>query len=60
MCEVSRCKRPTMLTYAAFEEPKKGKRIKDVAVCEYHWQKHSDDDDAFDLRVYFAPKEALC
>ena len=51
MCDVSRCKRPTLLSYAAFG----AKRTKDVSVCEYHWFKHCDDGDKFDLRTHFYP-----
>ena len=53
MCDVARCKRPTMLTYAAFAKEWKAK---DVKVCEYHWKKHCDEGDTFDLRVHFKPK----
>ena len=57
MCDVARCKRPVMLTYASF---KKEWKIKDVKVCEYHWNKHCDDKDIFDLRVCFKPKDKPC
>jgi len=50
MCDVARCKRKVLLTYAAFD---KGSKVKDVAVCEYHWKRHCDDDDSFDLRKVF-------
>ncbi len=51
MCEVSRCKRPMLLTYAAFG----ARRTKDVRVCEHHWAKHCDGGDKFDLRRHFYP-----
>ena len=57
MCDVPRCKRPIMLTYASFKEEWK---VKDVKVCEYHWHKHCDDKDPFDLRVCFKPKDKPC
>jgi len=53
MCDVSRCKRPVMLTYAALTD----KRMKDVEVCKHHWDKHCDDGDKFDLRVHFKRKK---
>ena len=51
MCDVSRCKRPMLLTYAAFG----ARRTKDVRVCEHHWLKHCDDEDKFDLVTHFYP-----
>ena len=51
MCDVRRCKRFVILTYAAFG----AKRTKDVNVCEHHWNKHCDDDDKFDLVTHFYP-----
>lgn len=51
MCDVSRCKQPTLLTYAAFG----AKRTKDVSVCEHHWTKHCDDKDKFNLITHFYP-----
>ena len=53
MCHVGKCHKPTMLSYAAFG----AKRTKDVDVCEYHWVKHCDEADQFDLRLHFYPKE---
>lgn len=53
MCDVSRCKRGVMLSYAAFG----ARRTKSVDVCEYHWVKHCDEGDKFDLRTHFYPKE---
>ncbi len=50
MCDVSRCKRPFLLTYAAFE----GKGNKEVEVCQFHWDKHCKDREKFDLRDYFS------
>ena len=52
MCDVARCKRHPILSYAAF-----GKRTKDVSVCQYHWEKHCNDADKFDIRLHFYPKE---
>jgi hypothetical protein len=40
-----------MLSYAAFGPG----RTKDVSVCDYHWSKHCDDDDKFDLKEHFYP-----
>ena len=54
MCHVGRCKRQTMLSYAAFGE----NSTKDVDVCQYHWKKHCDEADKFDLRLHFYPKES--
>jgi hypothetical protein len=51
MCDVSRCRREPMLSYAAFGP----KRNKDVSICDYHWTKHCDDDDKFDIKTYFYP-----
>ena len=53
MCHVGKCNRPTLLGYAAFG----AKRTKDVDVCEYHWKKHCNEVDKFDLRLHFYPKE---
>jgi hypothetical protein len=50
-CDVSRCKRPMLLSYAAFG----ARRTKDASVCQYHWEKHCDDEDKFDLRLHFYP-----
>ncbi len=54
-CDVARCKRPMLLSYGAFASV--SKRAKDVQVCEFHWKKHCNDGDKFDLRTYFFPKE---
>ncbi len=54
MCHVGRCKRQTMLTYAAFG----AKRTKDVDVCDHHWKKHCNEADKFDLKLHFYPKES--
>lgn len=54
MCDIGKCKRPNMLIYAAFGEG----RNKEVEVCEYHWEKHCDDDDKFDLHEYFYPSKS--
>ncbi len=51
MCDVKRCNRPSILGYSAFGP----KRNKDVSICEYHWEKHCDDDDKFDIKTYFYP-----
>lgn len=51
-CDVKRCRRVTLLTYAAFGP----RRKKDVGVCEFHWEKHCDEEDKFDLRTYFYPE----
>jgi hypothetical protein len=51
MCDVGKCKRPSLLQYAAF-----GPDIdKSVSVCERHWEKHCNDGDKFDLKAYFYP-----
>jgi hypothetical protein len=50
-CDVKRCRRPMLISYAAFG----ARRTKDVSVCQYHWDKHCDDEDKFDLRLYFYP-----
>jgi hypothetical protein len=50
MCDVARCKRPVLLTYAAFD---KSWRIKDVEVCKLHWDRHCDEEKKFDLRTHF-------
>ena len=47
MCDIGKCKRPSILSYAAF-----GKRTKDVSVCQHHWDKHCNDKDKFDIRLY--------
>jgi hypothetical protein len=52
MCDVSRCKRPFLLTYAAFG----GKRNKEVEVCQFHWDKHCKEGGKFDLRLHFKKK----
>lgn len=51
MCDVAKCKREPMLGYSAFGP----KRNKDVRICEYHWEKHCDDNDKFDIRTHFYP-----
>ncbi len=56
MCDVSRCKRVIMLTYDAFTD----KRMKEAEVCQYHWEKHCDEGDTFDIRVHFQPKGKKC
>lgn len=38
MCEVGKCKRPPALGYYNYE------------VCQFHWDKHCDEDDKFDLK----------
>jgi hypothetical protein len=53
MCDVGKCKRPSALGYSAFGPG----RNKDVHICEYHWEKHCDDHDKFDLREYFYPSK---
>jgi len=40
-----------MLSYAAFGP----NRNKDVRICDYHWYKHCDDDDKFDIITHFYP-----
>ena len=51
MCDVGRCKHPSLLQYAAFGPG----RTKSVGVCDHHWEKHCDDDDKFDLKQHFYP-----
>ncbi|KKN92302.1 hypothetical protein LCGC14_0207930 [marine sediment metagenome] len=51
-CDVKRCRRFFYLEYAAFK-----KRTRCVSVCDFHWQKHCDEDDKFDLRDHFYPKK---
>ncbi len=53
-CEVKGCGGNTILGYAAFGS----RRNKEVGVCEYHWEKHCDDEDEFDLPSYFYPSGA--
>jgi len=51
MCDVARCKRPSILGYEAFGPG----RSKSVSICDFHWTKHCDDDDKFDIREHFYP-----
>jgi hypothetical protein len=51
MCDIGKCKRLSILQYAAFGSEKS----KSVSVCEHHWEKHCDDGDKFDIRRYFYP-----
>jgi hypothetical protein len=53
-CEIKRCRRHSLLGYGAFGP----RRTKEVGVCEYHWEKHCDEEDKFDLRSYFYPPAA--
>lgn len=53
MCDVGKCNRPPDMWYAAFGPG----RNKDVHICEYHWEKHCDEGDKFDLREYFYPSK---
>lgn len=53
MCDINRCKRHPILSYTAFG----GKRKKDVSICQWHWDKHCNGTDKFDIRLYFYPKE---
>ena len=50
-CDVKRCRKAPLLSYTAFGP----RRTKEVSVCEYHWEKHCDEADRFDLREYFYP-----
>ncbi len=50
-CDVKRCRRASFLGYTAFGP----RRKKEVDVCEYHWEKHCDEGDKFDLRTHFYP-----
>ena len=52
-CDIKRCRRFSIVMYAAFGP----RRTKEVGVCEYHWGKHCDEGDAFDLRLYFYPND---
>lgn len=51
MCDVTKCNRPTSLGYSAFGPGKN----KDVSICEYHWEKHCDEKDKFDIVEHFYP-----
>jgi hypothetical protein len=51
VCDVAKCKRPSILGYSAFGPG----RNKDVSICDHHWEKHCDDNDKFDLKTYFYP-----
>ena len=51
MCDVTKCNRGPILGYSAFGPRSK----KDVSICEYHWKKHCDDDDKFDIKTHFYP-----
>jgi len=55
MCDVARCKRDPILQYAAFGS----KRNRCVDVCDYHWEKHCDDADKFDIREHFYPSKKV-
>ena len=50
-CDVRKCQRPSYLGYEAFKRTNRC-----VGVCEWHWRKHCDDNDKFDLRTHFYPK----
>ena len=50
-CDVKRCRRASFLGYAAFGP----RRKKEVDVCMFHWEKHCDEGDKFDLRTHFYP-----
>ena len=54
-CEVARCRRVSMLSYAAFASVSARAKTKDVQVCEFHWTKHCSSEDKFDLRTHFFP-----
>ena len=54
-CDVARCRKPMLLSYGAFTS----KRAKDRWVCEFHWKKHCDDGNRFDLRTHFFPDEEI-
>ena len=51
MCDVSRCKRVSILSYADFGP----KRNKDVGICQHHWEKHCNDGDKFAIKDHFYP-----
>ena len=52
-CDVARCNRLSSLQYEDFGP----RRQKVVSLCEYHWEKHCDDEDKFDVREYFYPSK---
>lgn len=54
MCDVKRCRRSIYLGYEAFINVRRS-----VNVCEFHWKKHCDDDDKFDLRTHFEPNKNM-
>ena len=53
MCDVSRCKRVPLLGYSAFGP----QQTKDVDICNYHWEKHCDYADKFDIKDHFYPTQ---
>ncbi len=55
MCDVTHCKKETAIGYSAFGPGRK----KDVDICEFHWEKHCDDDDKFDIREHFYPTRVV-
>ena len=50
-CDVARCKRLSIVIYAAFPNS-----FKEVSICEKHWELHCDDNNKFDIRVHFKNK----
>ncbi len=48
-CDVKDCSKASVLQYEAFGPGRK----RQVGVCEYHWEKHCDEEDKFDLIGHF-------
>ena len=43
ICEIKRCKREADMTYWHNADKKR--------ICDYHWERHCDDNDKFDLKT---------
>lgn len=52
MCDIGKCKQPSVIQYAAFG----ANRNKVVEICNNHWERHCDQVDKFDIRTYFYPR----
>jgi hypothetical protein len=50
ICDVARCKHPSIVGYAAFLNS-----AKEVSICEKHWEQHCDESSSFDIRTHFFP-----
>lgn len=46
VCKVKNCRRPRVMSYYQFHW-----------CCEYHWKRHCDEDDSFNLKKEFGIKE---